>query len=566
MKRIKFYMRALMAFLWIAVMLTTISSCSDFDKLNEDPNNPETVSPNYILTWVEVGVLSTYTSLGDGEGSDISGAIQYTQYGTQFRSPRINQYIWEKNGWGGYYDYQRNLKIIYNDAKTSGNIFFEAIALTLRASIWGLATDLWGDCPYSESLRANEELFFPKYDDQKDVYQGILSDLKEAEALYTDPQIAQYGINPSSDVLFGGDKNKWRKFNNALRMRYAMRLLEKRSEMNSLGIDVIAEFNDAAKYTFTGNDDDAAIRYIGTNAGNSYSGGPLNNARFTYGTKPSKTIVDFLKATQDPRLYRWAHPVDFKWDWDITSETTVTHVNMFGEAAEVTCLPTTRRDVDTSFYVGLAMNLGGLDVVKYNSGDYAESWYEEHSPFVSVLHDRYRTNADEYLKLEIISYREIEFLLAEAAQRGGFQISGSAEEHYKAGVIASLARWGITDGANGFNFNEFYNGEKVDLATADNKIERIMEQKWVGLWSTIEPWFDYRRTGYPDFKVGPGAGYGQAVPLRFIYGSINQDEQYLEKYNAAVEKLEPTVYVPAGQSKDHNYSKMWLLQGTGKPY
>ena len=60
--------------------------------------------------------------------------------------------------------------------------------------------------------------------------------------------------------------------------------------------------------------------------------------------------------------------------------------------------------------------------------------------------------------------------------------------------------------------------------------------------------------------------YSAGIPLRFAYPNPNQDEKYLVNYNAAIERLEPTVYVPAGQSKDHVMSKIWVIQGTGKPF
>ena len=162
-------------------------------------------------------------------------------------------------------------------------------------------------------------------------------------------------------------------------------------------------------------------------------------------------------------------------------------------------------------------------------------------------------------------YSEVEFLLAEAAQRGGFTIS-DPETHYKNGIIASMNRWGVTDGSNGFVFNTFYNNPKVIFAGASDKLERILEQKWISGWLTVEPWFDYRRTGYPALVVGPVTQYGKALPLRYMYPVPSQDPKYLVNYSAAVAKLEATGFVPTGQSKDHSYSKMWLLQGTGKPY
>ena len=93
-----------------------------------------------------------------------------------------------------------------------------------------------------------------------------------------------------------------------------------------------------------------------------------------------------------------------------------------------------------------------------------------------------------------------------------------------------------------------------------------MGQKWLALYLNVEPWFDYRRTGYPALKTGPVTQYGAAIPIRFMYPDPNQDPKYLVNYNAAVEKLESTQYVSTGQSKDHTYSKVWLRKGTSKPW
>ena len=167
--------------------------------------------------------------------------------------------------------------------------------------------------------------------------------------------------------------------------------------------------------------------------------------------------------------------------------------------------------------------------------------------------------------MDLIMYSEVEFLLAEAAQRGGFSVS-DPETHYKNGIIASMNRWGVTDGANGFSFANYYANAKVNYSAASNKLERIMDQKWISSWLTVESWFDYRRTGLPALVTGPVTQYGPAIPLRFLYPVPSQDPKYLVNYNAAVAKLVSTSYVPTGQSKDHNYSKIWVLQGTGKPY
>jgi hypothetical protein len=201
----------------------------------------------------------------------------------------------------------------------------------------------------------------------------------------------------------------------------------------------------------------------------------------------------------------------------------------------------------------------------YNQGAAPTDFQPERSKYISFLHPRFRANTDPYIKMDLMMYSEVEFLLAEAAQRGGFSAT-DPETHYKNGILASMNRWGITDGTNGFNYNTYYSSPKVSYTSAVNKLERIIGQKWISLWLNIESWFDYRRTGYPVLIVGPVTEYGAALPLRFKYPVPSQDPKYLVNYTEAVAKLEATSYVPTGQSKDHTYSRMWLLQGTDKPY
>ncbi len=93
-----------------------------------------------------------------------------------------------------------------------------------------------------------------------------------------------------------------------------------------------------------------------------------------------------------------------------------------------------------------------------------------------------------------------------------------------------------------------------------------MTQKWIALWLQAESWFDWRRTGYPDFEPAANPAYGPALPLRLAYPEPFADPQYVEKYEEAVGNLEKTSYVPSNLSNDHSYSKTWLIQGTGKPY
>lgn len=539
-------------------------SCQDnFDDMNLSPNNAEEVSPNYLLSYVLSNTTMQFYNLTN-ERSDISGVIQYTQRGTEYQAARQNSYQWDKGGWGGYYDILRTNKLMYELGEKENNQFFMAASLIMKSYNFAMMADLFGDCPYSEALQASNNLLFPKFDDQKDVYEGVLTDLKTASKMLEGLD-SKLTVLPSSDLFYGGDRDKWIKFANSLRLRYSLRLNNKKDQLN---INIVSEFNDAASKVFESNEDNATLILLGISDDNSAIGGPVRTSSKPYLLKPGKPLVDYLKDRNDPRLQRWVNPVEKKWDLNASEETTIDYIDIFGNSYPMTILPTDDTSLDTSVYVGLPIGYDNLDfLINYNKGDAAYDYNDERSPYISYLAPIYFENSNDFVNPSLITYAEVEFILAEAALLGNYGVS-NAEEHYKKGIKASMEQYKILSDAQSFDFEVFYNQPSVSFSSSSisNKHELIMTQKWIALWLNAEPWFDWRRTGYPDFEPAAKPAYGPALPLRFAYPEPFSDPQYVEKYEEAISKLEKTSYVPSNQSNDHSYSKNWLLQGTGKPY
>ncbi|WP_339711556.1 SusD/RagB family nutrient-binding outer membrane lipoprotein [uncultured Kriegella sp.] len=554
-------------FVWSSCFFM-MSSCDHIEDINVSPNNAEEVSSNYILTYVLTETSKAYYNLGK-EGGNIFSAMQYGQRGDDFNALRVNSYDWSPEPWSNYYEILRNNEIIYRKSVEDEHDFFQGIALVMRSFTFGIITDLYGDCPYSESLGAIDEVYFPKYDEQKFIYKGILEDLRKANELLKNVDAAVHPISPSADVIYQGDPGKWRKFANSLRLRYSMRLDNKRAEMNAIGIDVTEEFKDASTFVFESGGDSAIMEFLGVADYNSAPGGALNSASQGLGNKPCATIVDKLVALEDPRLDRWVLPVLRQWDDSVTEDTPANVVNIYGEPQDVTLVPPiagNEQPIDYSLYVGLPPGLAGSDALIYNRGGDTNPFEDERSPYISIFHDRYREDANEYVNVKLMTFGEVEFILAEAALKGDFGVVGSAEEHFQNGIQASWDDYGVELATENNDFATYYANPEVNLSSAVDKLERIMSQKWISHWLSIESWFDWRRTGYPDLQTGPVTLYGDELPIRFMYPSPNLDPKYLDNYSAAVNRLEKTPYVPTGQSGDHSYSKMWLLQGSENPW
>ncbi|MCC5928808.1 MAG: SusD/RagB family nutrient-binding outer membrane lipoprotein [Cyclobacteriaceae bacterium] len=549
----------------ILVLSAAMFACEDLTEVNKNPNSPEEISSNYILTYVLSNTARTYHNLGF-ENSKIAGAMQYVQRGTNEGAIVVNFYGWEHESWNSYFDILRNNQIIYENAVRDNNNFFKAVALTLRSFHFGLMTDLHGDIPYNESLKADADIFFPKYDKQIDVYKGIIEDLKQANQLLANLDLSKDGINSISDIMYNGDPVKWRKFANALRMRYSMRLLNKSQEMSSVGINVQQEFSDAASFTFTGIGDDARVNFLGTDRNNSAPGGPLNSPNPNLLLKPAQTLVDKLLEINDPRLHRWVMPVQYKWDTEVAVETNIEVTNLFGEKYTVRYRPAAPdANVNTNLYVGLPIGLPIVEAMSYNKGNDEAVYHPERSPYISFVHERYRKNQDPLVSMNLITYTEVKFLMAEAAHIGGFALA-DPEMHYKEAIRSSMQKYAIPASIGTYNFENYYNQTAVNYGSAPDKHQRIMEQKWISSWQSVQSWFDWRRTGYPNLRPGPVTQFGDAIPVRYMYPAPNLDPKYLANYQNALNSLNVSNFMPSGQSKDHPYAMMWLIQNTGKPW
>jgi hypothetical protein len=204
-------------------------------------------------------------------------------------------------------------------------------------------------------------------------------------------------------------------------------------------------------------------------------------------------------------------------------------------------------------YVGLPPSWSNLPQAYNMNPD--DNWAQApRNPHASHLNHRYMNASGPLLKARILTAAEVHFVIAEAALRGW--TTESARDHYEAGVKASFQAWGITAAYDDYILN--------DGVAYEGTLEQIMEQKWIASWTAAaESWFDYRRTGLPALQPGLIVKR-DALPLRFYY-SVDEMDYNPDNTQAAIELLQTTDF-SAEDGKNSAWSKMWLLQGTGKPY
>lgn len=457
--------------IFIFATISFLGCTSNFDEINFNPNQPEEVSSDLLLSTVISTIAnSTVVDSGWNKGNivaQLTAKINFTGF---------DRYDWgsESSLWNTYYGILPEINTILQNATSENtkNTSYEGMALILRAYVFANLTDNWGDVPFTEAIKTSEDIFTPKYDTQETIYTAILEDLKTAETQLSLGQAILGG-----DILFNGNLMQWRKFANSLRLRYLMRI----SNKTNVGSQ-IQEILDSGIFIAT-NEDNAAITYPATTQIDSW---PISTGRIGGFDehRMSETSESVLKNFNDMRLQAWFQPTD------------------------------NPNDAPTLF-VGLTNGLSEDNASTFNGG----------ASNVSRLKQAFFYDSPNAVKAAIIQTAEVHFIFAEAAQRGF--INADAATFYNQGVRLSFEYWNVAQDVNTYlaQANVAYDGN----------LETIITQKWLASFLVgLEAWYDFRRTGFPSVIVpGPDNVNENKVPVRFMYPDSEQTLNE-ENYKAAV--------------------------------
>ncbi|MEM1135181.1 MAG: SusD/RagB family nutrient-binding outer membrane lipoprotein [Bacteroidota bacterium] len=532
--------------------LFSVFACQDLSEIAVNPNGvePETANPNLILSTVLTETGKAVVDLGFG---NIAGVVQHTQKDAWFSGH--NDYDWSNQSWADYYAILVDNQKVHERSVELGWEFQQGVTLVMRAYLFGLITDLWGDAPYSKAIQGDlggNEFLLPSYDSQNAIYLGILADLEAANTLLSKDKDAYDQIYDEGDVIYNGEPSQWQKLANSLRLRYYMRLSEKDPGMAKSGIESIVA--DPTQYPIiTNSGDDALMAYLSDKRDNSWPGNydladPSGSSYRRI--KMCATFVDALQALNDPRLSIWASKVEIPLAVDPNLPAGTDEIIDGVRYLSPDVVGDEPIDTDTD-YVGIPPSISDLPS-SYNLNPTPGQL--SFNPHVSYLNEMYTEPTGDLLTSKLMTAAEVNFILAEAAVNG-WAVGADAKTYYENAINASFEAWGLAD-----EYSNYIIGE----ATFDGTKQQIIEQKWIASWTAAtESWFDYRRTGFPALEAGPAAKR-QVLPVRFYY---MQDELNINETNAmeAVNKLEETAFTQA-DGKNSAWAKPWLLQGTNKPW
>ncbi len=132
---------------------------------------------------------------------------------------------------------------------------------------------------------------------------------------------------------------------------------------------------------------------------------------------------------------------------------------------------------------------------------------------------------------DLISYREIQFIIAESAFRLGQ--AATAHAAYLEAISASFEELGFE--GDGAEYTAYVGQAAIDPGSGSLTLNHIMTQKYIGLFVQPEVFNDWRRTGIPSLTPVSGT----AIPRRWNYGF----NEYLFNANAPDENS-VTLFAP----------------------
>ena len=502
-----------------------LSSCNDFQEINEDPNlvgedkvkpqwflnasimgdqmNPEIAERIFILYWDRASRFN--------RGSGFTIGTDNNDYSTIYLS---NDYA---VGWLNQVTkaIQLGERMVANGEADTYPYYKNVIQMSRiwRAYLNSEVADGFGPIPALAAFSGVPA----EYDSVEAIYQFILKELREAESAL-DPSLDMSAM-ANEDAFYAGNVAKWKKYANSLRMRLAMRISAVDPALAK------AEFEDAASKTFISEPTDIASvqEKEGWDELTSVMSRPWNGQAMSV---TFKNLVVGLGGQEFPLPDSLKSHLKNPYDYQGL------YLNQH--------FPLTTNDPCAGFYFdGIPQYVDPrapklFSVVGWDDG-VVYSDYIGAASEVKPVH--LKNPADNTCLLRPVgSY----FLLAEAAVKG-WKVPGTAKSNYESGVTASFEYHGLLSQVGDYLSSQKYNRVGTSVAfdhTTEAKsytirytdpytkevksrtyeyphnsiyrngaynndaLTKIITQKYIAQvpWLPEEAWSDHRRLGLPFFE------------------------------------------------------------------
>jgi hypothetical protein len=271
-----------------------------------------------------------------------------------------------------------------------------------------------------------------------------------------------------ADILYKSDITSWKLFASSLKLRFALRISDSDAAKASTMVKEAI-----ASGLYTDESESAIFTPTGTApyVGCYYDWAVINARPKDY--VPAKTLINIMNSVNDPRRAIWF--TKYK-----------------------------------GAFVGLTYGLK------------AASSYSKFSNFNSIL------QSIDYPAI-ILDYSEVEFLLAEAAERGLGGVTGTAESHYNNAITANLEHWKVS----AEDIATYLAQPTVAYTTSTGTWkQKIGTQKWIALYDEgYESYAEWRRLDFPILTPPQDMTYSD-IPVRYPY-PFDEVKYNKDNYTAA---------------------------------
>ena len=550
----------------ITIVLCTLSlctffiACSDkvYEEINTDPTKAARINPASQLSYAELQIF------GDMNYVDVHRLYTYaftqhlmgcwntTNYGGQHRMDDNEM----SRPWANLYAGAiRNLTDAIEQTKSdSTQVNINAALRIFRVYVGGLLTEFYGDIPFSEAgmgyFTGNTQ---PKYDKQDDLYAFFFEELKAASSRL---DIKANAI--SSDPMFGGNVDAWRRFANSLRLRYAMRLSDVAPELAKK--EFTAALEDGVMENAT---DNACVKHMnvtysfGQESYRDFRGNAMS--KYFYGNDPAnnpsyicETLWKQLYDNKDPRTTRICR---FYIDDFMSLSSADGRIDMTDAV-----ITTQESNPEAAIISLIAPGEFSWD----NWPTYTEipgSPLADKITEIQAAHPSYNPGsnprwmkpklANNFLRSDnpgiIMTYAEVCFLRAEGAILGW--TSEDAKSLYETGVREAMNILSEYYGCEAISDAEFtaYIAQPAIAfgASQEQQKMQINTQAWIlHFHNPAEAWANVRRSDYPRLKAPNTKNPlidGAEIPVRLCY-PVKEETYSRDAYEAAKTR------VPGGYS------------------
>ena len=522
--------------LFLVFAFFSISSCETVD-LNQTENpstlNQSYLDPDFTFNYVQLG-LANFVNSSNAFTQRVTRQMAMTggnTYDNAFAPVDFN------DNWSTGYNILNAIQMMEPKAIANNYSYARGASKVIRCYVLMTLVDMYGDIPYTEAIQGNANLF-PHYDNSASVYKQILLELDDAIAILGQPNTTS---NSFKDLYYSSAANwitlaktlKFKMYNNARLASADLGITDAQLKANMDAIISAGDYIDTPSKDFALKYGDSRTlpndRHPMYNDQYELGGGAYIGNYMMWCMSTEKGFDTDVNASglNDPRLHFYfykqnANPATY------TNDTFTlpgrSRPSQYNDAAYASFYNSTLTPYVVSNWVGEASipsngfwgrdhgdnsgiptdadkrTVGGIYPI---GGAYGTAGTVQSSGTAGV-------KGAGIMPILLSSW--VHFMKAEAILKVG--IAGDAKTEFLTGINQSISK--VTTFAptylatrintiqqNALNSNitayPTYMGTQYDATSGDRTLELIMKEYYIATWGNgIEPYNNYRRTGYPS--------------------------------------------------------------------